>query len=312
MNKYMGFFDSIGEGWKLFKDSITFLFRKPVFLVPIFLSWAIFAGIVLYMRYYFVMPDSFMLGIGYFYILIFIITLAISFANVVMLELIQQIESGEDTSFLKAFWETISLDLLKLIPVAAIWAVLWVIILILKALTSRKKGGGRAEPSARDAARTLGGADSGPFSWLGLGLNMIEKVIRMGVFLALPAIAWENKGPFSAFSQSFRIIKAHPVQFLTTYTLTGFAALLMALPLLPVFLLDDMGVSFSSMFWTIVILYEAVVWTLGIYLEQMSVGLLYLWHLKWVRNGSSGELSSVPKPNLMDNVHELKKSVVGK
>ena len=84
------------------------------------------------------------------------------------------------------------------------------------------------------------------------------------------------------------------------------AALIMALPLLPIFWLDDAGVAFSATFWTVVIIYECVIWTLGIYLEQMSVGLLYLWHIKWLKKGGKGELSDVAKPDLLDNVYELK------
>jgi tellurite resistance protein len=191
-----------------------------------------------------------------------------------------------------------------MIPIAAIWAALWLIILILKS-GQRKKSGDRAEPSPRDAARALGGVD-GPSSFFGLGLRMIEKLIRMTVFLSLPAIAWENKGPFSAIKQAFRIIKKHPVQFLTTYTLTGLIAIMMALPLCIIFTLDKRGVTFPAAFWTGVIIYEAVIWTLGIYFEQMSVALLYFWHLRWEECGSRGELSSVPKPDLLDNVYELK------
>lgn len=302
----MGFFSSIGEGWELFKDSFRFLFKKPIFLLPIFVSWIVFAGVVLYLRYYFTFPSSFLLGIGYLYLLTFTITFVICLANIVMLEFLQQLESGEKISLSKALKEALVFDLLKVIPIAMIWAIIWVMILIIKALTSKKKGGRRPEPSARDAAKTLGGAESGPFSWIKLGLSMFEKLVRMVVFLTLPAIAWEHKGPFSSFGQAFKIIKKHPMQFFTTYTLTGFAALIMALPLLPIFLLDDAGVTFSATFWTIVIIYECIIWTLGIYLEQMSVGLLYLWHIKWVKNGSKGELSSISKPDLLDEVYELK------
>ena len=44
----------------------------------------------------------------------------------------------------------------------------------------------------------------------------------------------------------------------------------MALPLLPIFWLDDAGVTFSATFWTIVIIYECIIWALGIYLEQLE------------------------------------------
>lgn len=303
----MSFLDEIGEGWKLFNDSFRFLLKKPVFLVPIFFSWVLVTAIVLYMRYYFAAPG----GLGPIFLVIFgavfLITIAVCIANIMMLEFMQQMESGEAISFGKAVKEAAFLDLIKVIPIALIWAIVWFIILIIQVLTSRKKGGSsRPEPSPRDAALTLGGANSGPFSWLGLGLRMFEKLVRMCVFLALPAIAWENMGPFSAFGRSLEILKKHPLQFITTYTLTGVASLFMAIPLIVIFYLDRSGMPFSSLFWTGVIIYEGFIWTLGIYLEQMSVGLLYLWHLKWVKSGSTGELSSVQKPDLLDNFYELR------
>ncbi|MHC4241979.1 MAG: tellurite resistance TerB family protein [Planctomycetota bacterium] len=299
----MAFFSSVAEGWRLLIDSFRVLVKKPIFLVPIIFSWIVFASIVLYLRYYSEIPSGYW-GILYVYSLIFLITISVCIANIIMLEFMQQIESGEKISFSKALKEAFVLDFLKMIPIAAIWAALWLIILILKS-GQRKKSGSRAKPSPRDAARSLGGVD-GPSSFFSLGLRMIEKLIRMTVFLSLPAIAWENKGPFSAIKQSFRIIKKHPVQFLTTYTLTGFIAIMMALPLCIVFGLDEKGVTFPAAFWTGVIIYEAVIWTLGIYLEQMSVALLYFWHLRWEECGSQGELSSIPRPDLLDNVYELK------
>lgn len=37
------------------------------------------------------------------------------------------------------------------------------------------------------------------------------------------------------------------------------------------------------------------------------LGLLYLWHLKWLRNGASGDLGAVPQPSLLDGIYELGK-----
>ena len=190
----MAFFSSIGEGWKLFTDSFRFLFKKPIFLIPIFFSWILVAGITLYLRYYWEAPNDLSMILVMIFLFIFLITLIISIANMMMLEFMQQLEFNGKISFLKALKEAISLDLLKVIPVALIWAIIWFIILLIKVLTSkRKNGGSRPEPSPRDAALTLAGANSGPFSWLKLGLTMFEKIIRMYVFLTLPAIAWEIK-----------------------------------------------------------------------------------------------------------------------
>ena len=151
----MAFLESIIEGWSLFKDSLRFLFRKPIFLIPIFFSWILVAGLTLYLRYYWEAPDKVGLILVMVFLFIFVITLIISIANIVMLEFMQQIEMGENISFLKALKEAVFFDLLKVIPVAFIWAVVWFIILIIKALTSKKKRrASKPEPSPRDAALT--------------------------------------------------------------------------------------------------------------------------------------------------------------
>jgi hypothetical protein len=116
----MAFFETIGEGWKLFTDSIRVLFKKPIFLIPIFFSWILTSGIILYLRYYWNMPNDLGMILLVIFLFIFLITLIICIANIVMLEFMQQIKSGENISFSKALKETVFLDLLKVIPVALI------------------------------------------------------------------------------------------------------------------------------------------------------------------------------------------------
>ncbi|MBU0757312.1 MAG: hypothetical protein KKF44_04550 [Nanoarchaeota archaeon] len=299
----MPLFAGISEGWKVFKDSMTFIFRKPVFLVPIFFCWIIVAFITLYNRYYFPNLGSFWLLILYIYLQIIILAFVISMSNIVMLELVQQMESGKEASLSEAMKEAFGFDLIRVIPVALIWGILWLIIVILKALTSKARS--KSEPSVKDAAMTLTGMNT-PFSFIRLGLNMIEKLIRMVVFMALPAIAWENKSGFASFKRSFQIIKKHPAQFLTAYSLTLAAAGVMALPLIPIYILNELEIALPTEVWLGVIIYAGIIWTLEIYLEQMSVGLLYLWQMKWEKQGGKGELSSVERPDLFDKVYELK------
>lgn len=303
-NNYMRFFDEVGEGWRVFKDSIAFIFKKPIFLVPIVFSWIVVSCVILYNRYYFPDLGTFWLIIPYIYFLIVIMAFTISMANVVMLELIQQIESGEKTSLSKALGEALRYDMLKVIPIALIWGLVWLIIVLLRALTSKARNS-NAEPSVQDAAMTLSGMNT-PFSFGRLGLNMLEKLVRMVVFMALPAVAWEHKGPFAAYKKSFQIIKKHPTQFLTSYSLTFAAGLVMALPLISIYILSEMHVVLPTNVWVAVLIYSCIIWTLQIYLEQMTTGMLYLWHLKWVKNGSKGKLSSVKRPDLFDEIYEFK------
>lgn len=300
----MGLLSGFGDGWNLLKKSLRVIKKYPSFLVPLFFSWGIIASVVLYVRWYFSFPNSIPLIILYLYLFVFVMALSISFGNIMMLEFVQQIETGKKISFGKAFKESVSKDFIKMVPIAIIWGIIWTVIVILEAVAS--KAGGRSEPSARDAARTLGGMEGGPFSWFKLSLSMFRKLVRMTIFLTLPSIAWEDKGPISSFKRGAEIIKKHAAQFLGSYTMTLFAGMIMALPLVPVFVLDDMGYTFPAIFWTWVIIYEAIIWTLNIYFEQMSTGLLYLWHLKWVNSGGEGDIDSVPKPSLLDKVHELK------
>ena len=114
---------------------------------------------------------------------------------------------------------------------------------------------------------------------------MLEKLLRMTIFLALPAIAWENKGSFSAFGKAIEIIKQRPAQFLTSYALTGVFAVIMSLPLLPVFVLSEAKIDLPEYVWLAVIIYEGIIWTLGIYLEQMTTASLYLLHTKQKKVG---------------------------
>jgi hypothetical protein len=295
----MEFLENVGSGFKIIKDSFILLFKKPIFLVPIILNWIIITSIIIYITYYSSLGFS-ILGI---FLLLFLIVYTTIFSNLIVLELIEQIETNGETSLGKALKEAIGIDLIKAFPIAVIWTILWFIILILKGF-SKNKNKTKSEPSAENFAKTLGRSNN-PFSWFSLGLSMIEKLIRMIVFMALPAIAWENKGSFKALGTSLHIIKKHPTEFLTTYSLTLVMGIIMGIPLAIIFTLSDNGVVFSEAFWVGVIIYEGIVWTLGMYFEQISVSLLYMWHLNWTKLGEKGNLSDLPRPNLLDEHFDL-------
>ncbi len=287
----MAFSESVVEGWYLFKNSLRVLRHKPVLLAPIFLSWIVVTTINVCVWYFLYAgwhrseaEPSERLVLLCVYCHVFVVSLIICIANIMMLEFMQQMESRQKISFSKALKEAVILDLVKTIPLAAVWAALWLLISILKCIVRKRKGRG---------------AGSSDFI-----LNRIQQAIRMAVFLALPAIAWENKGPFSSIAQSVRIIRKHSIEFLTTYTLTALTSILLAIPLLIILILSK-AVTFPTAFWAGVIIYVGFVWSLGIYMEQMSLGLLYLWHLRWVESGSKKQLSSVPEPDLLDEVYEL-------
>ena len=301
---------SFKQGWELFKDSFIFLFKHPIFLGPILVAWVAIAGMVLGTRYY-LLPQAENMTLGTVLLIVagilFVFTYIIVFANTIMLEFMERIESGEKPTWTHALFDTFLKNAIKLIPIAIIWSFILFLILIIRALAKRSsERSGRVEPSIQDAAQTLSGMNASPFSWLKFGLRMFEKLVRMSVFLSLPAIAWENKGSFSSLKKAVVVIKKHPVQFLSSYALTGIAAALLTIPLIPVAIAAKADIPIPQIVWLGVIIYSGLTWALGVYLEQMSVGLLYLWHYKWEKAGGEGDLTNITKPDLLDDIHELK------
>src|SRR3990170_5827607 len=118
----MALFTGFSEGWEVLKDAFKLFFKKPVFLVPLFLCWILVASTVLYLRYYWVGPDDLTLTLLSVFLFIFFLSYIIRFSNVVMLELMQQVEKGEQTSLMRALKETLAKDMVKIVPIAAAWA----------------------------------------------------------------------------------------------------------------------------------------------------------------------------------------------
>ncbi len=260
------------------KGSFRLVRARPVFLIPIFLCWFAVSGIILYLQYYWSPADYLPLFLEFF-VALFLITYAVCMSNIIMLELIQPMEDGQERTLTQSLYEAFSRDSLKVIPIALLWALVWFILIMIQVIISLLKGKGASEnhePSLRDAAITLGGLKGEPFSWVGLGFRMMEKLIRLVSFLALPGIAWKNFGPSESLREGLSVIRQKPLQFLTVYTLTSAASLVMALPLLPIAIAVELELPISDVVWTCVLIYEAVVWTFSIYLEQMTMGLLYL------------------------------------
>ncbi len=293
--------DLVG-GWELLKDSFRLLKHRPLFLIPIFFAWIIYASGVLFF-YFFYFPNTFRELLWSIFIFLSLVCFVISMANIVMLTLMQQIEYGRKISFKEALKESFIKDSLKVLPISMLWALIWLIILILEAITSRFRGSEKT-PSLKNAAIVLSGTDT-PFSWSGLGLRMLEKLIRMVIFLSLPAIAWENKGPVSSLKKSFEIIRKHPIQFLSAYGLTLGAFIALSIPLIPIGIALRLEIELPSIVWLGVIIYSGVIFILNIYLEQMVTGLLYLWHLKWQKAGEKGPLYRIEKPELSRLFHEF-------
>lgn len=306
-----------GRGWQLILATLKILQRYPLFLIPIIIVWAIYAPIIIYLKYFFPWSSySFGVDLGVVFFTLFIFSFIILFSCSVVLELIQQLETGKRLSLIGAFQETISKNMKKILPIALIWAIIWFILTIIEALLSKKKKG-REEFNAENAAKTLAGY--GEFSFSRAFIEALEKGIRMVVFLILPAVAWEDLSFIMAIKKGFRVLKAHLAEFASGYALTYAAAVIVFLPPAIIFELgtgrhgNPPLIHFPDSVWTGVIIYIGFAWSFCMYLEQMFTASLYLWHLKWEKkvevakqqNQPLPDFKDVEQPSLLDNVPDL-------
>ena len=294
------------RGWNLIVHAIAAFQKYPCLVLPILIVWLVYAPSVLYFKFYFhwnrhSTGDS--LVIAFFFIAF--LSLLILIACDVLLELIKQME--DDTPSLRsAVTATFRKDLVNILPLAMAWAFLWFALSLLEALLSRRDDEDSDDPrlDAESAAEAIAGY--GSFSLSRAFLHALQKGVRMVVFLILPAIAWENMNFAEATHKGLIVLKTHLGEFARGYALTYAAAVVVFLPPAIVFELGSSHhhlaplVHFPDAVWVATIIYCGLAWSFSLYLEQMFVAQLYLWHMKWERKFAVARVMKRPLPELKD------------
>jgi len=311
-------FRGIETGWDVFKASFKVFGKYPIMLIPIFIVWLIYAPTVIYFKRLFnwekySLTEIFL--IVFLIILGFAILLTVSCS--VLLELIQQIETRKKISLLNAWGETVTKNLIKIIPLAITWAIIWFILTVIDvmidAITKGRHKKGKERMTPRNVAKTLGGYDR--ISLWTLSIDILQKGIRMMVFLIIPAFAWENLGFSRSIKKGFAVFKSHLEEFATGFSLTYLAATIIFLPPgLLLYITGKLDIALPDWVWFLTIIYIAFGWSYSLYLEQMFVADLYLWHLKWEEKYEKSRLTgkdipsglwAVQKPSILDDVPDL-------
>lgn len=305
---------SINNTFSILGDAIKILIKYPVLLLPIFISWIIYAAIVLYFEYYFdwKIISTLQVGLGIGFLIIFALCLVFSISSFAMLEIIQQIETKSKISFFKAVDEVVRKDFLKALPIMLVWAIIWFTIEILELLFSRKDSDGNNEKTYENMAKSLSGYKS--FSLSGLTFDLIKSGVRFIVFFIYPSIAWEDEGPINAVKKGFLGIKNNISEFTMGFFSIEAIAVLIFIPAGIMFWLsDEVGLVFSDTTWQCLILYIAFAGSLYLYLQQMFAALLYMWNMKWnhaaqkaMENGMPvPAIRDIKKPDLLDDIPDL-------
>ncbi len=308
------FFERAQSGGAILVHAFKVLDTYPVLFMPIFICWIFVAAGILYFNYVFdwdacSASETFLTA----FLIIMGFTLIYSMAALMLLELLEQLERGRKFSIIAAVRETFMKDLPKALPVIVTWAFIDFCLTVLDVFSRDSKKGGNLgdEFTAENAAKTLAGYEN--TSIFDLGIEALEKGIRMISFLIFPAIAWEDLSTVAAVKKAFVILRVHTTEFVSGYLTTWAASAIIFLPPgLLFYITDKMGATLPDRVWVATIIYCGVGWSFYLYLEQMFAGLLYLWNKKWEQelgyaeeSGASLSLRDVRQPSFLDGIADL-------
>ena len=294
----------LGRGWGLIIHSLNVFRSYPSFLLPLLAVRAVYVPSVLYLRYgYRWDAHGLQRDLAVVFLFIFGLSFLILMSCAVVLDMIRQIETGEP-SLSRAVGKAFGQDLFKVLPLAIVWAVVWFLLTLIEAVFSKSDHEDNEALTAQHAAETI--ANYRNFSFSSAFIEALQKGVRMVVFLIMPAIVWENLPFYDATKKGLAVLRAHLSDFGAGYALTYAAAAVVFLP--PAIVLEvGTGrhgnpplVHFPGSVWVGTIIYIGIVWSFTIYLEQMFMAQLYLWHMKWEESASRAKLTHQPLPTFSD------------
>jgi len=306
-------FKGISNGTELIFSSFRIFKKYPILIAPIFIVWLVYAPLAVYFKWHFPWENYNTTGqLTFVFLFIYIMALFLSLACSILLELLEQKETGKELNLYKSIKDTFSKNISHIVAIAIIWSFVWFILVVLEALLRNDDKDNDDEESAENIAKTLAGADS--FSWTSFSFDVIKKGIRMCVFLIIPGVAWENLGIRDSFKRGFSVLKDRRVEFITGFSLSlGIEFIIFLPPAIMFYLSAKVGMEFPESAWYICILYVGLAWSYSIYLEQMFAAELYLWQMQYekeVKIASEKGLAKpkfdeIRRPSIIDEVPDL-------
>lgn len=310
--------DFLDDGLQMVGRAVSIFRKYPVFLVPLLATWSIYAALILYIEFGATSSQLFASG-GLTLVFIFFCFLAsiLATSSLVLLEMIRDVELGKKPRLLSALYRTVQSHFVRAIPIILVWAAAWLFVTLLSAIFSRRRRDSDdredRDLSMENAARTLtGGVPLFSFRYL---LRLLNKAIRLFVFLILPGIVWLGCGPLTATKHGYSALMNHLRKFASGFILSEAVAILIGLPLMVFFqIADGGGFEVPDIVWLGIIFYAAFGWSFATYVEQILAAELFLWHLKWDRENQRREslnlppirIDDLPRPDLLDDINEFR------
>lgn len=302
------------DDFHILKVALKSFLRFPVFGMPLLFVWCIYISMFIYFKWHF---DWYHLNktesILILFSIVYVFSLLLSLSCSILLELIQQKETGKSLNIFKSLWDTLTKNIAQILVVSFVWAFIYFILSLLQALVNRKKETSEDDDeSMENVALALSG--HAHYSGESITIKTLKKGIRMVVFLIMPAIAWENMNLRTSVKRGTYILKHRIGDFISFYTLSYLITFIVFIPpMVLAWMKRNLEMDFPAEIWFMSIVYIAFAWSFSVYIEQMLMAELYLWHLKWEREVRCAEehgtnvpaFEEVEIPSVLDNKMDL-------
>ncbi len=292
------FFLHIEDALIILWETMKIFIKFPIMILPVLIPSIISACATWYFEMYFDWDNivTFEGCLSLLFLVGFVCIVTYSFGSLVMLEMIEQIETNKKLNFFSALFKAFNKDFFKAFPVMAAWAFLWFILDIIDILiwkiTRKNKSNGFIE--------------------------FAQLWIQMFAFYTYPAIVWENKDAFSAIKKSSKNIENQFFELLTGLLSVRVLACIVAFVYVIVVLIvcyyfKGQNIKYSALDLKNLLIFICFARAFIIYIQQMFVANLYMWNMKWeravIKAYVAGEpkpyLSDVEKPSLLDDIPDL-------
>lgn len=306
-------FTGIQNGGQLVRSAMRALKKQPSLLLPMIACWSAYAPALVYVEFFFPWQDyGTAQRLGFVFLLVLFFSLILSLSCFALLSLVEQIETGQESSIIRSLFFSLT-NVLKAFPIVLVWAIIWFVTLLVEILfRAAIPSETDTEFNAENVARTVAGIEG--LSVSGAFFKVVRKGVRMVAFLIYPAIAWERNGLLLSVKRGLAVACVHKVEFATGFTLTELASVVVFLPAGIVCILPRyFHIPLPDVVWIAVIVYCCFAWSFSVFLEQMFAAELYRWHLRWEKACMAAhqdgrklpDLDEIPRPSIMDTRPDL-------
>ena len=133
-------FEAIDDGLHMIGHAFSVFRRYPVFILPLLGCWCVYAPLILYFKYGAQWDRlSTASALWLVFAAIFVLSSVFAFSGLVVLELIQHVESGERPRIRRATFDALRHNFVKALPIIVVWAALWFFLTILSAVVSKRR-----------------------------------------------------------------------------------------------------------------------------------------------------------------------------